>query len=59
MLVGRIVQLFFIYVFQLNGMAAKLWIWPAIKISHGDKGTFVGFTFIRQPEIKKNVTVKD
>lgn len=32
---------------------------PAIKISHGDKGTFVRFTVIRQPVIKKNVTVED
>lgn len=56
MLVGWIVQRFFIYVFQLNGMAAKLWSWPDIRISQGDKGTFVWFAFIRQP---KKVTVKE
>ncbi|CAG04738.1 unnamed protein product [Tetraodon nigroviridis] len=36
---------------ELNGMAAKLWIWPDIRISQEDKETFVGFTVIRQPQM--------
>lgn len=32
---------FLIYVFQLNGVAAKFRIWPDIRISRGDKETLV------------------